>query len=62
MRVTRRQLKRIIKEEKLKLEALEQPHYAHNDIVGEVLEVMEVWSELSKDQWYMVIDDAMKRL
>ena len=62
MRVTRRQLRRVIKEEQLKLEALEQPHYAHNDIVGEVLEVMEVWAELSKDQWYMVIDDAMKRL
>lgn len=72
MKITKRQLKRIIREEKAKLKEVEywddatdsaghvQAHYAHDDIVLDIQEVLDRWMDVSPAQLRMALDDAIK--
>jgi len=72
MKITKQQLRRIIAEEKARINEVEfhdgsgsgmrpvRPHYAHGDIKGELLEVLKVWQDASSEQLRMAFEDALK--
>tara|TARA_B100000131_G_C17618316_1_gene410691 strand:- start:54 stop:278 length:225 start_codon:yes stop_codon:yes gene_type:complete len=71
MKITKRQLKRIIKEEAQKLKEVEyydgtdsfggsKPHYAHQDIAMDFQEVLDRWIDASPAQWRLAFEDAVK--